>query len=566
MMDKAIQIKNLSYSYKRSEVKVLRDINLDIERNSFTVIMGPSGAGKTTLCCTLNGLIPNFIKGNIEGEVIVNGKKVSEQRVADMAHEIALVFQDFESQLFSTNTELEIAFAPENFAVDPEEIGKRIKEALEVVQLKGLEKRAPATMSGGQKQRLVIASVLSMNPEMVVMDEPTTDLDPIGKNQVFTIAQKLRHSKDITQIIVEHETEEAIEADRVLLMNEGRIIKDGKPEEILRDINTMRELGLMPLATPDYFDKLGEKQLPLLPQEGAEYFKKVGYKISEEKYKELLEGDEKKKQIYGETIIKCQGLRKVYPNGFEALKGIDLDIKKGEFVAVVGQNGSGKTTMVKHFNGLLTPTSGELIVNDLNADETSIYELGKHVGYVFQNPDHQIFSDTVYDEVAFSPKARGFSDEEVEKRVKNALAAVNLEGYEEEDPFSLSKGERQRIAVASVLAAQPQVMIFDEPTTGLDYREQKSMMELIKKLNDKGHTIIIVTHTMWVVAEYADRMIVVKDGQIHVEGTTREVFGQEDKLADVALKAPHIVTLSNNLGKTCLTVEELLAITESNSK
>jgi cobalt transport protein ATP-binding subunit len=563
-MKEAIRIRNLTYTYKNGKKEVLRNIDLDIAKNSFTVIMGASGAGKTTFCCCLNGLIPNFLKGKKEGTVEVNGLKLEGKKVSEMANQIALVFQDFESQLFSTNTELEIAFAPENFAVDPEEIGKRIKEALEVVQLKGMEKRAPATMSGGQKQRLVIASVLSMNPDIICMDEPTTDLDPIGKSQVFTIAKKMRQDKDITQIIVEHETEEAIEADRVLFMADGVFIRDGRPEELLKDVQLMANLGLMPLATPDFFYRLGEKHLPFLPPEGADYFRKLNLKVSQERYEQIITQEEARKEKYGEVIIDCRGLVHEYPNGFQALKGVDFQIKKGEFVAVLGQNGSGKTTLVKHFNGLLKPTAGSLLIAGMDVKQTGVYELGKEVGYVFQNPDHQIFADSVYEEVAFSPKTRGLGSQEVEARVKAALKAVNLEGYEKEDPFSLTKGERQRLAVASVLSAQPQVMIFDEPTTGLDYRQQRKMMELIKQLNDAGHTIIIVTHTMWVVAEYAHRMMVMKDGQIHVEGTTREVFRQEDKLKDVALKAPHIVTLSNLLGSTALTVHELLEITERN--
>jgi len=561
-MDKAIEIKDLSFTYKGTDKKVLKNINLNIDKDTFTVVMGPSGAGKTTLCCCLNSLIPNFIKGKVEGEVIVNGIKVREKKVSDMSKQIALVFQDFESQLFSTSAELEIAFAPENFAYEEKVIGKKIKDGLELVQLEGMEKRAPGTMSGGQKQRLVIASVLSMDPDIICMDEPTTDLDPIGKNQVFSIAKKLRKNHKMTQIIVEHETEEAIEADRVILMNHGEIVKDGLAQEVLRDAKTMRSLGIMPLGVPDYFDRLGENNVPLLPIEGERFFKERGYKLSEEKYKEIVNRDKVREKNYGEVVIDLKNLTHKYPNGFEALKGVDLTIRKGEFVAVLGQNGSGKTTMVKHFNGLLKLTDGELNVGGLDSRKTTIYELGKNVGYVFQNPDHQIFADTVYDEVAFGPKMRGKSPKDIETLVKDALRAVNLEGYEKKDPFSLTKGERQRVAVASVLSAQPQVMIFDEPTTGLDYKEQKSMMELIKKLNDQGHTIIIVTHTMWVVAEYAHRVVVLKGGEILVEGTVREVFKQEEKLEDVALKAPHIVSLSNRLGKTTLTVEELLEITE----
>jgi energy-coupling factor transport system ATP-binding protein len=228
---------------------------------------------------------------------------------------------------------------------------------------------------------------------------------------------------------------------------------------------------------------------------------------------------------------------------------------------VLGQNGSGKTTLVKHFNGLLKPTEGTVRVGEDETREQGLRKLGQSVGYVFQNPDHQIFSDTVSDEVAFGPKIRGMEEDEIEERVEEALAAVGLEGRGDEDPFGLTKGERQRVAVASVLAVRPEVLILDEPTTGLDYAEQRSMMDLVKSLNEAGSTIIVVTHTMWVVAEYAHRVAVVRDGRISLQGTVREVFAEEDELHDAALRPPHIVSLGNALGYSVLSVEEMLEVT-----
>jgi energy-coupling factor transport system ATP-binding protein len=227
-------------------------------------------------------------------------------------------------------------------------------------------------------------------------------------------------------------------------------------------------------------------------------------------------------------------------------------------VAIVGQNGSGKTTLAKHFNGLLMPTGGDVSVNGLPTLDQGVFKLGQTVGYVFQNPDHQIFSETVFDEVAFNPRLRKFSDDEVKQRVTNALEAVGLVGFEAQDPFALTKSGRQRVAVASVLAAQPEVLILDEPTTGLDYAEQRSMMEMVRKLNENGSTIIFVTHHMWVVAEYAKRVFVMKDGKILLEGSTREVFSHDTELQAASLRPPHFVEFSNRLGHTFLTPEEMI--------
>jgi len=255
-------------------------------------------------------------------------------------------------------------------------------------------------------------------------------------------------------------------------------------------------------------------------------------------------------------------LKHTYPNGVEALSGTDLDIYKGEIVAIVGQNGSGKTTLAKHLNALLMPTEGEVEIYGKTTAEQGVFEIGKKVGYVFQNPDHQIFSERVYDEVIYGPRLRNVPDDEAEKRVKESLKAVGLEGFEDADPFSLTKSGRQRVAVASVLSIRPDVLILDEPTTGLDYDGQRGMMDMVVELNKQGSTIIFITHHMWVVAAYADRVYVVKDGKILLEGLTREIFAEEKILKDSFLRPPHFVQFSNLLGKTFLSDSEMISCME----
>lgn len=564
--NKTVSIRNLTFKYKdQKDRNAIENINLDIEKGQFVVIMGPSGAGKSTLANCLNGLIPHFIRGKYSGEVLINGINAKENNVSRMAKEIGLVFQDFESQLFSTNTKLEIAFGPENFNVDREEIQRRIDKILKTVKLEGFEDRQPSTLSGGQKQRLAIGSVLASKPSVICMDEPTTDLDPVGKLGIFRIAKELHEDKELTLIIIEHETEEALNADRLIIMKDGHILRDGNPKEVLKEIELTDSIGIMTLQIPKYFSSLSllsKDELPLTPEEGFEKFLGLNLKIDENKYNEILEREKERESKYGDVIIEVQDLEHTYPNGKTALKGANLKIREGEFLAILGHNGSGKTTLVKHFNGLLLPTNGRVIIDGKDTKNTTIFEIGKKVGYVFQNPDHQIFADTVYEEVAFSPKIRGYSKEEIDERVKEALKAVDMEGYEEEDPFSLTKGGRQRIAVASILSARPKVIILDEPTTGLDYKEQRQMMELIKKLNENGHTIIMITHTMWVVAEYAHKVVVVNDGEIKMYGNTRDVFKNEEELLKSYLKLPHIVSLSNKIGKTMLSLDEMISCTK----
>jgi energy-coupling factor transport system ATP-binding protein len=302
--------------------------------------------------------------------------------------------------------------------------------------------------------------------------------------------------------------------------------------------------------------------LPLTPEEGVAEFRKRKWHLSPERHRKLVHADEKREGDYGEPVIEAEGLTHRYPNGVVALQGVDLTVRKGEFLAILGQNGSGKTTLVKHFDGLLKPTEGTVRVGEDETTEQDLRRLGQSVGYVFQNPDHQIFSDTVHDEVAFGPKIRDMDGGEIQERIEEALAAVGMEGRGDEDPSGLTRGERQRVAVASVLAVRPEVLILDEPTTGLDYAGQRSMMDLVKSLNEAGSTIIAVTHTMWLVAEYAHRAVVVKDGKIALQGTVREVFAEEDGLRDASLRPPHIVSFSNALGYPVLSVEEMLTVTD----
>lgn len=563
MTENAVKIKKLRFRYRGKEELVLDGIDLQVQEGEFLVIMGSNEMGKSTLVSFLNGLIPHYMRGPMEGDVIIRGKNTKEHKVPELAEDVGIVFQDFEAQLFSTNVELEVAFGPENFAIEREDIRRRIEENLQFVGLEEYRKRSPVTLSGGQKQKLAIASVLAMEPNILAMDEATTDLDPISKQGIYDITNKLREREDMTLVVVEHDTEEVLEADRIALIRDGKIAEIGTGRAILSNSTLLEGLGVMPLGIPRFFEAMGSAERPLTPEEGKAAFEKENWTVSEKKFHEMTSREEQAlADKKAEPIIQCRDLTHTYPNGVEALNGVDLDIYRGEIVAIVGQNGSGKTTLAKHLNALLMPTSGTADVYGKSTSEQGVFEIGKKVGYVFQNPDHQIFSEVVYDDVAFGPRLRDLPEEEVDQRVSEALQAVGLEGFEEADPFSLTKSGRQRVAVASVLAIRPDVLILDEPTTGLDYFGQRGMMDMVVDLNKMGSTIIFITHHMWVVAEYAHRVYVVKDGKILLEGLTREIFSQEKILEDSSLRPPHFVQFSNTLGKTFLSAEEMLSCME----
>ncbi|MEW6186273.1 MAG: energy-coupling factor transporter ATPase [Thermodesulfobacteriota bacterium] len=550
----AVSIENLSFTYQGQQLPALRNISARIKKGSSVCVMGHGGAGKSSLCYSLNALIPKFFRGTYQGRVFINGKEAARSNVAAMSREVGMVFQDFESQLFSTNVELEMAFGPENHGLPRPEIEKRVQEMLKAVGLGSLQERQPATLSGGQKQRLAIGSVLTIKPQILVLDEPTTDLDPQGAEEVLALTGKMR-GEGRTLVMVAPEPEMALEADELWLMQEGEIIRQGPPEQILTDLSAISASGIKPPAFIELFRALHWTGSPLTLEEALDLIDRQGIVKTARPPIHFSED----LQHRAPFLLQAEGLEYQYPLQEErALKGIHLGLREGEFVALLGQNGSGKTTLAKHCNGLLYPGSGRMLVQGKPTTEYRRKDLAREVGYVFQNPDHQIFARTVEEEVGFGLKVMGLDQKTIRERMAEALEVVELEGYEKKLPFTLTKGERQRVAVASVLAVRPRLIILDEPTTGLDYLHQRRMMNLLRLLNQKGHTIIIITHSMWVAAEYARRTVVLKDGKIILDGPTRHLFSQEPELAQASLAPPPLVQLSNRLGLQSLTLEEMV--------
>jgi len=551
-MGVSISIQDLSFTYAETTRPALQHVNGEVEEGTFVVIMGHEGAGKSTLCYSLNALVPRFFRGEYAGRVVVHDVEVARVRVAEMSRRVGLVLQDFEAQLFSTSVELEVAFGPENMRLPRDEIERRIDRYLRFVGLAEMRRREPASLSGGQKQRLAIASVLALEPPIVVMDEPTTDLDPVGREEVLSVSDLLRQERR-TLVVVDQDPDTAVDADQVWLMREGEMVAQGPPRQVLTDLALLESCGVQPPPTVALFQALGWPGQPLTVEEAIAL-------IRQHHLAQPRSLQSPTTQTNGRPIIlELRDVDYIYPTrAVEALKGVNLQIREGEFLALLGQNGSGKTTLAKHLNGLLKPTRGEVLFRGRPLQEIRRTEMARHVGYVFQNPDHQIFSNTVREEVGFSLRMAGMDAKTIEERVAEALAVVGLSGYEDEVPFTLTKGERQRVAVASVLAAQPQVIILDEPTTGLDYRHQRSMMEMLRDLHRRGHTVIIITHSMWVAAEYAERAVVMKDGRVLLDAPTRVAFAQEPILAEASLRPPPLLRLGNWLGTSGLTLEAMV--------
>ncbi|MBN2373108.1 ABC transporter ATP-binding protein [bacterium] len=560
----AIKIQNLSFSYPSQHESALRNINLEISEGEWVSVMGPTGAGKSTMSLCMNGLIPNIQAGEMKGSVSVFGMDTYMTSIPALSSKVGVIFQDFNTQLFSSRTDLEIAFAMENLCESSDTIKKKVGELLEGFGLTKYSKRHPSELSGGERQRLAIASVFALSPRILVLDEPATDLDPLNReNLLFMIRQM--HKSGITVIWIDHEPELSFESKRLILMDRGEMAHDTH----FREFFAQKGLALKySIKQPDIPMLFKDEDPADMPMTCAEALKKIenmsdksGWRLSKERQKDYI--SRKPSGHSDKVIIGVENLSYTYPNGTHALNGINLEIREGEFVAIIGQNGSGKTTLAKHFNGLLKPASGRIIVKGYDTRYSSIYELSRNVGFCFQNPDNQIFASTVREEVSFGPRNYKFPQSCIDNYVRDALEAVNLTGLEDKDPFVLTKGERQRIAVASILSIKPGIMIFDEPTTGLDYKQMTSMMDMIERLNAGGCTIIIITHSMWVAAKYARRCIVMSEGKILLDAETREVFAKEEILKGASLLPPDIVRLGNALGVTTLSVEEFIYCSEN---
>lgn len=551
-----IRLDNLSFTYNDSDKPALRDIDLRIDDGEFVLITGPSGGGKSTLCRCLNGLVPHFYGGLISGVVEVQGMDVRQHSTKELATKVGMVFQDPENQLVATDIEREIAFGLENLGFSRELMARRIEEVLDTVGIAALRFRRLDELSGGEKQKVVIASVLAIHPEVLVLDEPTSELDPKGAEEVMSLLERLNDELGITVILTEHRLDRVIHlVDRLIIIHEGEVLDDGNPRRVL-DNNQIEAAGIgippvIRLVQRLRSHGLNVNELPLTVKEG-----RIILNNTIQATKALTFADTKKAD--SNPIIRINKLWFTYPNKVTALSNVSLDIGEGEFVAIMGRNASGKTTLVKHLNGLLLPTKGKVEVNGIDTRDSSVAQLSLTVGYVFQNPNDHLFADTVDEEIAFALKNQGIDHSEIVSAVDQILAKFGLNQYRHYYPRYLSGGEKQRVALASVLVTQPKIIVLDEPTRGMEYWLKKQLMDFLNEYRKQGNTIILVTHDVETVTEYADRVILFSEGRVVVDGDRRDV------LSKALLFSPQINRLAQALGKygvadTTLTVNEMVS-------
>ena len=569
-----IRAEQVRFQYKKRDVdgnviateEILKGVDLTIKKGEFIALLGRNGSGKTTFSKQLNAILRPS-----EGTVTVDEMGTRDaEKLYEIRQHVGMVFQNPDNQMVAANVEEEVAFGPENLGMESDTIVARVKQALEQVRMWKRRKTAPNHLSGGQKQRIAIAGILAMHPDYIVLDEPTAMLDPKGRKEVMEALQRLNQEQEMTVILITHDMEEAALASRVILLADGQMRFDGRPEKFFGADALLAEMGMeaplsyrvRKLIDSDVFEKkIGDarvEEATIDKREKVAEYDKTGREW--EASSELVD-KKKNKKAEAETdeknqdLLSLQHVSYIYSPGtaYEkvALDDVNLSLGKGEIVGLAGHTGSGKSTMIQLLNGLLKPTGGTVTFEgkDIHAKGYSGNYLRSKVGMVFQYPEHQMICDTVWEDVAFGPSKQGLTGEACETRVEEALRFVDLpEKYYQASPLQLSGGQKRRVAIAGVVAMQPKCIIMDEPAAGLDAAGKREIFDRIRRMSrEQGIGVLLVSHSMEDLAEYADRIIVLDDGKKILDDRPAQVFAKRETLADCGLDVPETVKLADKL-------------------
>ena len=541
MKEAMIELKDFSFQYKAQSEPTLKNLNLTIYKGEKVLIVGPSGSGKSTIGQCLNGIIPNIYKGTSSGQFLIQGKEAFNLSIYEKSHLVSTVLQDTDGQFIGLSVAEDLAFALENDMVELGTMKERVQSWAERLDLMKLLDHRPQDLSGGQKQRVSLAGVLIDESPILLFDEPLANLDPKSGQDIIDLIDQIHEEQGTTTIIIEHRLEDVLyrPVDRVILINQGQVLFNGRPDELLRTtllaengireplyLTALRQLG-QDINQLEHLDRLDDIQLD-----------DVNCVIPEATFTKTGEAEE---------LLKLEQISFAYQENHPILKNISLTIPKGQRLAIVGKNGAGKSTLAKAICGFIT-TEGQYTSRGEDIKQESVKERAERVGYVLQNPNQMISTNMIFDEVALGLRLRGISEEDIKERVYQALKTCGLYEFRKWPISALSYGQKKRVTIASILVLGPEILVLDEPTAGQDQRNYTDIMEFLDSLQEKGHTIVMITHDMQLMLDYSDRALVVSDGQILADLSPAELFTHPDILQEANLKETSIFALANRLG------------------
>ena len=541
MKEAMIELKDFSFQYKAQSEPTLKNLNLTIYKGEKVLIVGPSGSGKSTIGQCLNGIIPNIYKGTSSGQFLIQGKEAFDLSIYEKSHLVSTVLQDTDGQFIGLSVAEDLAFALENDMVELGTMKERVQSWAERLDLMKLLDHRPQDLSGGQKQRVSLAGVLIDESPILLFDEPLANLDPKSGQDIIDLIDQIHEEQGTTTIIIEHRLEDVLyrPVDRVILINQGQVLYNGQPDELLRTtllaengireplyLTTLRQLG-QDIDQLEHLDRLEDIELT-----------GVNRSIPEATFTKTGETEE---------LLKLEQISFAYQENHPILKDISLTIPKGQRLAIVGKNGAGKSTLAKAICGFIT-TEGQYTSRGEDIKQESVKERAERVGYVLQNPNQMISTNMIFDEVALGLRLRGVSEEDIKERVYQVLKTCGLYEFRKWPISALSYGQKKRVTIASILVLGPEILVLDEPTAGQDQRNYTEIMEFLDSLQEKGHTIVMITHDMQLMLDYSDRALVVSDGQILADLSPAELFTHPDILQEANLKETSIFALANRLG------------------
>ena len=555
-----IEIKNLTYSYPGASAPTLKDINLEIEKGDFLAIVGNNGCGKSTLCKVMNGLIPHFITGEFQGDVLVGGISTLESDIGTLAQKVGYVYQDFENQIVRPTVLDDASYACMNYGM--KDYKERGMKALELCGLTGRENDYVFQLSGGQTHLLALAGAVSLGPEVLILDEPIAQLDPRHADLIYEILKDLNENQGKTIIVIEHHTEYIGDyCKNVLLLKDGRVEWKLPAREALSRVEELQASNIFPpqvtLAAYE-LEKKGKipsaREYPSTVEEGKKAFRRLTFRDQYMEYQIR----QKKRETSVEYKHAAVSYRSVKGEPRKIFEDLNLEISRGEKIALIGSNGAGKSTLMKMMTGLLKPSSGEVLIKDISTRNAKPENLSKYVSLVYQNPEDMFIKDSIENDISFAMKARGIDN--WEERTSRLLERFRLTELKDRDGRLLSGGQMRRASLAIGIALNPEILLLDEPTANLDIATRKEIMRTLNDMKDITETVMIATHDMQLVCEWAQRIIVLSQGKIIADGTRDQIFGNQEAVKTAGIRPPEIFTMGQVLDKRafCYTVDEFL--------